>query len=494
MLPQALPQGNSRSYRPQPSIFKGVQGCRLPAPKCFRRHCQGNSRSYRPQPSVFKGVQGCRLPAPKCFRRPCQGNSRSYSPGRSRLPFARPQMLPQALPRQLSQLQAVCPASYRPQPSVFKGVQGCRLPAPKCFRRPCQGNSRSYRPQPSVLRAFKAAACPPPNASAGLAKATLAATGPSHLFLRVFKAAVCPPPNASAGLAKATLAATGPSHLFLRAFKAAVCPPPNASAGLAKATLAATGPSHLFFKGVQGCRLPAPKCFRRPCQGNSRSYRPQPSVFKGVQGCRLPAPKCFRRPCQGNSRSYRPQPSVFKGVQGCRLPAPKCFRRPCQGNSHLFLRAFKAAVLLPSALLPSFARRPVLYSVFVLRWQPRHQPWHVLFFPSAALIATFASVAATRCTALLMLPRNMGHFQQLLQTWSPLQERCCASHDSKAHAACFTLHTLHLHQPHALPEQSKHTLPPVRARFQAPAENFFSSLRVLQTLHTCVCSHVLQIR
>ena len=115
-------------------------------------------------------------------------------------------------------------------------------------------------------------------------------------------------------------------------------------------------------------------------------------------------------------------------------------------------------------------------------------------FSSAALIATFACVAATRCTALLMLPRGMGHFQQLLQTWSPLQERCCASHDSNAHAACFTLQMLHLHQPHALPEQSKHTLPPARARFQAPAENFFSSLRLLQTLHTCVCSHVLQIR
>ena len=75
-----------------------------------------------------------------------------------------------------------------------------------------------------------------------------------------------------------------------------------------------------------------------------------------------------------------------------------------------------------------------------------------------------------------------------------IQERCCASQDSKAHAACFTLQTLHLHQPHALLEQSRHTLPPLRARFQAPPENFFSSLRVLQPLHTCVCSHVLQIR
>ena len=165
-------------------------------PPASRRPFQGNSRSYSPQPSVFKGVQACRLPALKPFkpfkpsRRPFQGNSRSYTP----------------------------------QPSVFKGVQACRLPALKPFkpfkpsRRPCQGNSRSYTPQPSV------------------------------------------------------------------------------------------------FKGVQACRLPALKPFkpfRRPFQGNSRSYTPQPSVFKGVQACRLPALKPFkpfRRPFQGNSRSYTPNP------------------------------------------------------------------------------------------------------------------------------------------------------------------------------------------
>ena len=38
------------------------------------------------------------------------------------------------------------------------------------------------------------------------------------------------------------------------------------------------------------------------------------------------------------------------------------------------------------------------------------------FLSSAALTAIFACVAAMRCTALLMLPRGMGHFQQLLQT------------------------------------------------------------------------------
>ena len=61
--------------RPHPSVLKGVQACRLRALKRFktfkpfqpfRRPFQGNSRSYTPQPSVFRG---------------------------SSLPFARPQTL-----------------------------------------------------------------------------------------------------------------------------------------------------------------------------------------------------------------------------------------------------------------------------------------------------------------------------------------------------------------------------------------------------------------
>ena len=208
MLPQALPRQlqapaiclEGRSRLPfQPSIFKGVQGCRLPAPKCFRRPCQGNSRSYRPQPSVFKGVQGCRnLPAPKC----------------SRLPLARPQMLPQAT----SQLHAPaiwrsCPPpnapagnsrSYRPQPSVFKGVQGCRCPPPNASAGR-QGNSRSYRPQPSVLKGVQGCGLRAP---------------------KCFRS---------------------PCQGNSRSYR----------------------PQPSVFKGVQGCRLPAPKCF---CQGNSRSF------------------------------------------------------------------------------------------------------------------------------------------------------------------------------------------------------------------------------
>ena len=84
------------------------------------------------------------------------------------------------------------------QPSVFHGVQDCRLPGfttskpSKRFRRPFQGNnSDSYMPLPSVFHGFKIAVCPasnlkgPPNAAAGLSKATtLTAACPCHLFFQ----------------------------------------------------------------------------------------------------------------------------------------------------------------------------------------------------------------------------------------------------------------------------------------------------------------------
>ena len=124
--PSAGLQGNnSYSYMPLPSVFQGVQDCRLPGlkpSKPFRRPprqqllqlhgpsagLQGNnsSYSYMPLPSVFQGVQDCRLPGlkPICFS------------GGSRLPFARPQTL------QTSAGTAVCPASNAPNPSA--GLQG----------------------------------------------------------------------------------------------------------------------------------------------------------------------------------------------------------------------------------------------------------------------------------------------------------------------------------------------------------------------------------
>ena len=144
-----------------------------------------NSYSYMPLPSVFQGVQDCRLPAlkpPKRFQPSCRPPRQQllqlHVPaicfsGGSRLPFARPQT-PQTLPTlpQASKATtltatcpchlffrglktAVCPASnppnasaglqgnnfysYMPLPSVFQGVQDCRLPGlkpPKRFRRP----------------------------------------------------------------------------------------------------------------------------------------------------------------------------------------------------------------------------------------------------------------------------------------------------------------------------------------------------------------------
>ena len=107
---------------PLPSVFQGVQDCRLPAlkpPKRFRRPPrQQLLYSYMPLPSVFQRVQDCRLPAlkpPKRFRRPPrQQLLQLHAPaicfsGGSRLPFARPQT-PQTLPQasKATTLTATC--------------------------------------------------------------------------------------------------------------------------------------------------------------------------------------------------------------------------------------------------------------------------------------------------------------------------------------------------------------------------------------------------
>ena len=138
--PAGLQGNNSYSYMPLPSVFSG--GSRLPfarpqtppTPSNARAGLQGNnSYSYMPLPSLFQGVQDCRLPAlkpPKPFQRfrrpPRQQLSQLHAPaicfsGGSRLPFARPQT-PQTLP-------TLPQDSYMPLPSVFQGVQDCRLPA-----------------------------------------------------------------------------------------------------------------------------------------------------------------------------------------------------------------------------------------------------------------------------------------------------------------------------------------------------------------------------
>ena len=94
------------------SVFQGLQACRLPARK--------TSQTLR---FVFQGVQACRLPArktPKCS--PAAPNLHApaellhlHAPaicfsGSSRLPFARPQT-PQTLPQasKATTLTATCP-------------------------------------------------------------------------------------------------------------------------------------------------------------------------------------------------------------------------------------------------------------------------------------------------------------------------------------------------------------------------------------------------
>ena len=457
---------------------------------------QGNNSYsyYMPLPSVLQGVQDCRLPAlkpPKRFRRPPrQQLLQLHAPaicfsGGSRLPFARPQS-PQTLPTlpQASKATtltattcpchlffrgfktAVCPPSnppnasnppaglqgnnsysYMPLPSVFQGVQDCRLPAlkpPKRFRRPPRqqllqlhapaicfsGGSRLpfARPQtPQTLPQASKATTLITATQASKATTLTATTCPRHLLFRGFKTAVCPPsnpPNASNPLAglqgnnsysymplpsvlqgvqdcrlpalkppkrfqpsrrpprqqllqlhapaicfsggsrlpfarpqtpqtlpqaskATTLTATCPCHLFFRGFKTAVCPPsnpPNASAGLQGNNSYSYMPLPSVFQGVQDCRLPAlkpPKHFqpsRRPARQQLWQLK---LFFRGFKTAVCPPsipPNASNPPAglQGNNSYsyYMPLPSVFQGVQDCRLPAlkpPKRFqpsRRP----------------------------------------------------------------------------------------------------------------------------------------------------------------------
>ena len=64
-----LPRQILQLHMPQPSVFNGVQACRLPAFKPFKPFKPIQTLQTRqtllhmPQPSIFSGVQTCRLPA-----------------------------------------------------------------------------------------------------------------------------------------------------------------------------------------------------------------------------------------------------------------------------------------------------------------------------------------------------------------------------------------------------------------------------------------------
>ena len=452
--PAGLQGNNSYSYMPLPSVFQGVQDCRLPALKPPNASnppagLQGNNSYsyYMPLPSVFQGVQDCRLPAlkpPKRFqpsrRPPRQQLSQLHAPaicfsGGSRLPFARPQT-PQTLPQasKATTLTATCPChlffrgfktavclpsippnasaglqgnnsySYMPLPSVFQGVQDCRLPAlkpPKRFRRPPRqqllqlhasaicfsGGSRLpfARPQtpqtlPTLPQACKATTLTAKTLPQASKATTLTATCPCHLFFRGFKTAVCPasnPPNASAGLQgnnsysyymplpsvfqgvqDCRLPAVKPPKRFqpsrrpprqqlLQLHVPAICfsGGPTLPQASKATTLTATCPCHLFFRGSNP---PA------GLQGNnSYSYMPLPSVFQGVQDCRLPAlkpPKRFqpsRRPPRQQLLQLHVPAICFSG--GPTLPqASKATTLTATCLCHLFFRGFKTAVCPPS--------------------------------------------------------------------------------------------------------------------------------------------------
>ena len=335
--PAGLQGNNSYSYMPLPSVFQGVQDCRLPAlkpPKRFQRSRRPPRQQllqlHVPKPS--KRFQPSRRPP-----RPCHLFFRG-----SRLPFARPQT-PQTLPTlpqasKATTLTATCPQTLQTLPTLSQASKATTLTA-------------TCPPQtlPTLPQASKAT--------------TLTATCPCHLFFRGFKTAVCPPsnpPNAS----------NAPAGLQGNNSYSYMSPnPPNASNPLA----GLPGPA-ICFSGVQDCRLPAlkpPKRFQRsrrpPRQQLLQLHVLKPS--KRFQPSRRPprqqllqlhAPAiCF----SGGSRLpfARPQtpqtlPTLSQASKATTLTAtcptlPQASKAttltatcPC----HLFFRGFKTAVCPPS--------------------------------------------------------------------------------------------------------------------------------------------------
>ena len=265
--------------------------------------------------------------------------------------------------------------SYMPLPSIFQGVQDCRL------------RQQLLQLLPSHLHA--PAVCPasnPPNSPQASKATTLTATCPCHLFFRGFttnlpglkpsKRFRRPPRQQLVQLLHApAICFSGGSRLpFARPQTPQTLPtlPQASKATTLTAITATTCPCHLFFRGLKTAVCPAsnpPNASNPPAglQGNNSYsyysyYMPLPSVFQGAQDCRLPGlkpPKRFqpsRRPprhtattcpchlffrgfktavcpasnppnasnppagLQGNnSYSYMPLPSIFQGVQDCRL-------------------------------------------------------------------------------------------------------------------------------------------------------------------------------
>ena len=293
---------NSYSYMPLPSVFQGVQDCRLPTFKCSKRLRRPARQQLLPA--------GLSKPSRRPPRQQLSALAICFSGG-SRLPFARLQMLqtpPQA--SKATTLTAIQLQLYMPLPSVFQGVQDCRLPA---FKR----SQRSRRPPRQQLLQLHALAIS--------RQQLLQLYMLCHLFFRGFKTAVCPPSNA-----------------------------PNASAGFQGNSLQVNNsysymPLPSVFQGVLDCHLPAFKCSKRlrrpprqqllPAGLSKPSRRPPRQQLSALAICfsggsRLPFARLqmLQTPPQASKATtltaiqlqlYMPLPSVFQGVQDCRLPAFK---------------------------------------------------------------------------------------------------------------------------------------------------------------------------
>ena len=394
--PAGLQGNNSHSYyMPLPSVFQGVQDCRLPALKPpkrfqpFRRPPRQQLLQLHAPAICFSG--GSRLPF-ACPQSPqtLPQASKATTPaicfsGGSRLPFARPQT-PQTLPT----LPGNNSCSYMPLPSVFQGVQDCRLPAlkpPKRFRRP---------PRQQLLQLHASAICFSGGSRLPFAHPQTPQTLPT--LPQACKATTLTAKTLPQASKATTLTATCPCHLFFRGFKTAVCPasnPPNASAGLqGNNSYSYYMPLPSVFQGVQDCRLPAvkpPKRFqpsRRPprqqllqlhvpaiCFSGGPTL-PQASkattltattcpchlFFRGFKTAVCPPsnpPNASNPPAglQGNnSYSYMSLPSVFQGVQDCRLPALKPPKRFCRPPRQQLLQLHAPAICFSGGSRLPFAR------------------------------------------------------------------------------------------------------------------------------------------
>ena len=125
-------------------------------------------------------------------------------------------------------------------------------------------------------------------------------------------------------------------------------------------------------------------------------------LFRGLlsvalRAAELPALGCS--PVLFSVSVPRWQPSHSPGAP----PSPVCHAH-LQALLWSFLFRRLVCAVSPSALLPSFPRSPVLYSVFLSRWQPRHQRWHVPFSlapPSPLLSPALQLLVAPLCWCFL---------------------------------------------------------------------------------------------